>query len=54
MEAVDAILEACGVLDSFNVSSCLKAGILNGNVKLLKPEDDTEKKFGLDQVHCAS
>ena len=49
---VDAILTACGVVDIYNVSMCLKAGILNGAVKLLKPEDDREMKFGLDQVCC--
>ena len=32
------------------VSRCLRAGILNGAVKLLKPEDDPDEKYGLDQV----
>ena len=47
---MNAIWKAHGVTNVFNVSMCLKAGILNGYVKLLKPEDDPEKKFGLNQV----
>lgn len=50
MKAVHAILGAHGVTDVTSVSKCLKAGILHGNVKLLKPEDDPRNDFGLDQV----
>lgn len=50
MKAVDTILNAHSITDVDKVSKCLKAGILHGNVKLLKPEDDPEKKFGLDQA----
>lgn len=50
MDAIDALLVKLGVTDTFNVSNCLKAGILGGHVKLLQPEDDAENKFNLDQV----
>ena len=53
MKAVDERLTALGVKNLFNVSKCLKAGILNGFVKLMKPEDDTGNNFGLDQVQCS-
>lgn len=54
VQGVNAILKAHGVRDVSKVSSCLKAGILNGRVKLLKPEEDTENEFGLDQARMDS
>jgi hypothetical protein len=50
MKAVNTILTAYGVENLWMVSRCLRAGILNGAVKLLKPEDDPDEKYGLDQV----
>ena len=52
VQGVNAILKAHGVEDlgSSMVSKCLKAAILRSRVKLLKPQDDPENQFGLDQV----
>ena len=54
MQGVNAILKAHGVEDqgSSVVSKCLKAAILRSRVKLLKPQDDPESQFGLDQVRA--
>ena len=56
VQAVNTILKAHGIDDqgSCEVSQCLKAGILYGHVKLLKPQDDPENKRGLDQVRPSS
>lgn len=50
MQSVNAILKSHGVTDIAKVSMCLRAGILHGHVKLMKPKDDPEGEFGLDQV----
>lgn len=50
MKEVHAILNSRGITDVARVSKCLKAGILHGNIKLLKPEEDPKNEFGLDQV----
>ena len=50
MKGVEELLSVLGVTNLPKVSKCLKAGILNGHVKLKRPEDDTENKFGLNQV----
>ncbi len=50
MKAVDELLASLGVQNLGKVSRCLKAGILNGAVKLLTPENDPGNKFGLNQV----
>lgn len=49
-KAVHGLLKSLGVEDPTKVSCCLKAGIMNGYVKLLAPENDPEGEFGLDQV----
>ena len=50
MKSVDAILESHGVANLSKVCTCLKAGVLRGHIKLLKPADDPAGEFGLDQV----
>ena len=50
MKGVEELLSVLGVTNLPKVSKCLKAGILNGHVKLKKPEEDTENTFGLNQV----
>ena len=47
---VNAIMRAHGVKKTSEVSQCLKSAILHDKVKLLKPQDDPENKYGLDQV----
>ena len=47
---VNAIMRAHGVKKTSEVSQCLKSAILHNKVKLLKPQDDPENKYGLDQV----
>ena len=56
MKAVNEIMKAHGVVDQDTkvVSQCLKSGILRNKVKLLKPEDDPENQYGLDQVDTIS
>ena len=49
-KAVHDLLKSLGVENPTKVSCCLKAGIMNGYVKLLAPENDPEGEFGLDQV----
>lgn len=49
-KAVHDLLKSLGVENPTKVSNCLKAGIMNGYVKLLAPENDPEGEFGLDQV----
>lgn len=49
-KAVHGLLKSLGVENPTKVSNCLKAGIMNGYVKLLAPENDPEGEFGLDQV----
>lgn len=49
-KGVHDLLKSLGVENPTKVSSCLKAGIMNGYVKLLAPEKDPEGEFGLDQV----
>lgn len=48
VKAVNEILKAHGA--TTGVSNCLKAAILHGKIKLLKPKDDPNNEFGLDQV----
>ena len=50
VDSVHALLCQYGVVDVSKVSCCLKVGILRGTVKLLPPEEDKERKFGLDQI----
>ena len=45
-----SLLRQHGVTAVSKVSKCLKAGILHGFVKLVSPEEDPEREFGLDQV----
>ena len=56
VKAVNEILKAHGIETdgSRKVSQCLRAGIMRNKVKLLKPEDDPENKYGLDQVRIHS
>lgn len=49
-KVVHDLLKSLGVENPAKVSCCLKAGIMNGYVKLLAPENDPEGEFGLDQV----
>ena len=49
-KAVHDLLKSLGVENPTKVGCCLKAGIMNGYVKLLAPENDPEGEFGLDQV----
>ena len=44
-----SLLRQHGVTAVSKVSKCLKAGILHGFVKLVSPEEDPEREFGLDQ-----
>ena len=50
MGDVNSLLQQHGVFYPDSVSQSLRAAILQGHVKLLKPEEDPEGKFGLDQV----
>lgn len=52
VKAVNEILKAHGIESTGGreVSQCLRAGIMRNKVKLLKPEDDPENNYGLDQV----
>lgn len=50
IENVHQLLSDLGVDRPESVSSCLKAGILNGCITLKRPAEDPEGKHGLDQV----
>lgn len=50
VKRLNELLVLLGVKDGGNVSKCLKAAILNGHIKLQDPKDDSEGKYGLDQV----
>lgn len=47
---IENTLESLGVKNPEGVSRCLKAAISRGHIKILPPEQDPEKKYGLDQV----
>ena len=47
---IENTLESLGVENPEGASRCLKAAISRGHIKILPPEQDPEKKHGLDQV----
>ena len=50
IENVHKLLGDLGIVNPESVSSCLKAGILNGSITLKRSEDDPDGEYGLDQV----
>ena len=50
LENVHQLLSDLGVERVYEVSNCLKAGILKGSITLKRPQDDPEGQCGLDQV----
>ena len=47
---VHELLKCCGVGNLAKVCKCLKAGIMNGFITLLPPEQDPQSKYGLEQI----
>ena len=47
---VHELLKQCGVDDPKKVCHCLKAGIMNGFITLLTPDQDPGNEYGLKQV----
>ena len=47
---VHELLKNMGVRDPERVSACLKEGIRKNYIKILPPSEDSEGKYGLDQV----
>lgn len=50
LERVHELLKSLGVEKPEEVGSCLKAGIINGHVRLLPSSEDPQGILGLDQI----